>query len=267
MAFWKFLDARVKGQEKNIPWFVNDKLKAYDFYKKNNLPTPEILHIYDTPGQVDFDQMPDSFCIKPANMHSAAGVMPLIKLSSGLYLDRLRKRVISVEGVVKEQELVFDKCNFKSTYKIIIEEGLGHQANGFLIPYDYKLYAFANGIGVILQIDRNSDKPYISFFDGGFSPLGFDGVINVDRPSIVRRGSPVVPVHAAEMITCARRIPALLNTPFVSVDMYSTNKGFFIGEITPAPGAPYYKDIFEFSQEYDEMLGGLWSEFSASLSI
>lgn len=258
MSFWDFLDQRVKNIEKNIPWFVNDKLKAYEFYKKNDIPTPEILQVYDTPEDVRLGELPNSFCIKPANMHSAAGVMPLVRLTEDSYFDRLRKRVISSSGIIKEQEAVFDRCKYKSSYKIIIEEGLGHPNNEFLIPFDYKLYTFRGKVGVVVQTDRNSDKNYISFFGESFEPLRTESVIRTDKQYKSRFGHPVVPEHASAMLECAKQIPDLLNTPFVRVDMYSTKKGFYVGEITPAPGGPYYRAVYDFLPEYDARLGELW---------
>ncbi|MCP1169438.1 hypothetical protein NHG85_13050 [Limimaricola sp. ASW11-118] len=261
MGFWDFLDKRVKGQEDNIPWFVNDKLKAHKFYIDNDIPTPRMIEVYNSHGDINLSKLPDSFCIKPSNMHSSAGVMPLSRIAEGRYYDKLRKRVISEEGVLREQLISYENCKFKSSYRILVEEGLGHQKSDFLIPFDYKLYSFKVGVGLILQVDRNSDKPYFSFLDGNGDPLRFDSTINTSKKSISYYGHPQRPEHIVDMIKCAGKIPELLGTPFVSVDMYSTKKGFFVGEITPAPGGPYYKDMFELLPEIDSMLGKMWADF------
>lgn len=257
--FWDFLDDRVKGREKNVPWHVNDKLKAYKFLTENDIPTPKLLKVYDHPDEIQMGALPQNFCLKPSNMHSANGVLPLYKVTDQLYFDRLRKRFISEAAIFREQQRVFDLCQYKSTYKILVEESFGHPRNSLLIPPDYKFYTFGNKVGLIIQIDRNTDIPNIAFFNEKFEPLENRDVI-FGNLSASKHGHAEIPLAAEKMLEFASRVPKLLNTPFVSVDMYSVKSGAFVGEITPAPGGPYYKKVFELLPEYDDLLGNMWTE-------
>ena len=259
-GFWDYLDDRVKGQEKNIPWFLNDKLKAQDFFVKNNWPAPQIIEIFDTPEMVELGRLPDEFCIKPTVMHSAAGVLPLVKVSSGQYFDRLRKRIISERGVISELQLTYDSCKFKGSYKVMVEQPLSHDVNPFLIPSDFKLYSFKNEVGLVVKIDRNTDRNLISFYDGEFNPLDPGAVVVANFESAAYLSKSKTPAKSLEMLRVANEVVAALDVPFVSVDMFSTPEGCFMGEITPAPGAPYYKKMIHLNRQWDRFLARLIHE-------
>lgn len=257
-SFWQFLDDRVKGREKNIPWFVNDKLRAYKFFNENRIPTPEISKTFKLPGDVDFDVLGDNFCIKPTVMHSAAGVLPLIRVAETSFFDRLRKRIISSDAAKKELQLSYDNCQFKGSFNILVEEGLGHTDNEFLIPFDYKFYTFKSGVGLILQVDRNSSPARLSFFDGDFKPVYPRDLVKNGFQSSGVLSEGTKPKFAEQMLAQAERCIEILDTPYISVDMYATKTGFYVGEITPAPGATYYKQMVDLSDEWDKKLGAMW---------
>mgnify|MGYP001167134534 FL=1 len=69
-----------------------------------------------------------------------------------------------------------------------------------------------------------------------------------------------------EMLSIAARLSSLLKTPFISVDMYESTRGPVVGELTPAPGGPYYKKMYEFSQNYDIELGKAWERAEQRIS-
>lgn len=262
VSFWNFLDKRVKGDEKNIPWFVNDKLKANSFYKENNIPTPEILSVYKSTSEIDFNTLPESFCIKPSVMHSACGVLPVTKVGENKYYDKLRKRIISTDGIIHELNLAYEKCEFKGSYRIIVEQALSMDGHKNLIPFDYKLYTFGKGLGLVVQVDRNSGRNYVGFLDHNFEPICYSKVVKKQTNNIYQYSTAIKPKFADQMKEQALKIIELLDTPFLSVDIYADQTGFYVGEITPAPGGPYYKSMFELLPDVDQRLGGMWAECS-----
>ena len=264
--FWDFLHRRVKGDEKGVPWFVNDKLKANEFFSENGFPAPKLLHVFESVDEVDLDVLPDSFCIKPTVMHSASGVLPLVKVAAGKYFDMLRRRIVSGEAVKYELGLSYEKCSFKGSFRVLVEEALEHPVSKFLIPCDYKFYTFKNKVAFIEQIDRNSGSTYIGFFDGDFSPMPYSAMVKPGVNVPYTFCTPRVPKFSKDMLECAKRVVDVLDSPFLRVDMYAMKDRYVLGEITPAPGLPYYKKVYEMLPEWDEKLGRLWADGISEVS-
>jgi hypothetical protein len=49
-----------------------------------------------------------------------------------------------------------------------------------------------------------------------------------------------------------------LKAAFISVDCYATPTGPVLGELTHTPGAPWYRNMFVFSDQFDQELGHAW---------
>ena len=250
---------RIQNTEHNIPWWVNDKVRLYKFSQQHNIPMPQMGSIWKHPDSIDLSQAPDHFVLKPSVMHSAWGVMVLSRNEDGkTFHESLTNRNLTEEKVKAEQVTVYDKCKYKGAYRIFYEERIFDAKPDVKIPFDYKVFCFDNEVELVQQMDRNTDKKLITWFDGNFNPLDLDASIETDW-SVIERGVPVRPDSADEMLEIARQTSVALNTPFIRVDMFNSSRGPVMGELTPTPGGPYYGDWYTFTDSLNRHLGEAWS--------
>lgn len=249
---------RLQGAEENVPWWVNDKLRLHKFCADAELPMPKIYATWNHPGDIDLASAPDQFVLKPSVMHSAWGVMVLERLpGTGEFRESLSGRVLSAETIIKEQIAVYERCKYKGSYKIFTEERVTDETLDGGVPYDYKVFCYYDRAMMVQQINRNVSPKQFAWFDGDFEPLVAADHIESDWTQI-EAGPHVKPHEWARMLEVAVAATRLLKTPFMSVDMFNSNRGPLIGELTPAPGGPYYGDWYRFTPEYNQELGEAW---------
>lgn len=257
---------RLAGEEKNIPWFVGDKLRAYEFARSVGVETPQVYATFERPEQFTAAAAPELFVCKPLGMHSTQGVMILRKRPDGTFFDSLRKRTLTADAIVAEQTKLYETNKWKKSYRLVLEERLvGEDGNADAIPFDYKHYCFGPRIELVTQIDRNSRPPHFSWFRREFEPLDLDLALESDW-AMIKPGIPVKPSCHDGLVRAARTVSIALKTPFVSVDLYATNRGPVLGEITLAPGGPYYGKHYRFKPHFDELLGDLWEKAAGDIA-
>lgn len=255
---WKhYMDRRVQGAERNMPWFLHDKLKCYDFLEEHGLSTIRVLRIFDTPTDIELSDLPTEFVLKPTLQSSTKGVMVLEKLENGCYWDSLQRRELSEAEIRDIQKKYFDETKALGK-KIIVEEMIEDIDPNFKIPRDFKAYSFNGKVELILEIDRNTKPGTVSWFDGNFEPVKDDRVVgNLPFVSEVPKDPPQ---EKNELLKLAERASRVIPTPFASIDMYLTNEGPRIGEITLAPGGLYHGKHFTLSEKQQRRMGKLWTE-------
>lgn len=265
MAWTSQIRTRIQGKEAEVPWWVNNKYLLNKYCLKHSIPTPQILQAWKHPHELDLTITPDSFVLKPSVMHSAKGVMVLTRLDDNdVFHEALSNRQLDIETIRKEQNQVYEACKFKGSYRLLLEERIVDETAANRIPLDYKIFCFYDTVALTQQLDRNVKPTEMAWFDADFNPLPPEGNIISDWDS-VRLGEHQTPAHPAEMARIATRITQLLNTPFMSVDMFDSPNGPVVGELTPTPGGPYYGDWYKFSDQLDESLGQLWEEKSRQI--
>ncbi|MCB4770352.1 hypothetical protein LGR54_17225 [Ancylobacter sp. Lp-2] len=259
MAGWvEYQRRRIAGEEPDVPWFVGDKLKAYEFAAKHSIRTPARYAVLRSLEEFNPDLAPDYFVCKPTGMHSTEGVMILKREAKGRYHDFLRKRDLTTEQIIAEQQRCYDNNRYKGSFRLILEELLlAEDSRQGVVPWDYKLYCFGGRVELITQIDRNVGPPAMAWFGPDFTDFDPDAHLESDW-KLIQRGTPRRPDCWREMLGAARQIANALKTPFTSVDLFATPWGPVLGEITLAPGGPYYGKMYRFKPDYDAELGACW---------
>lgn len=251
--------ARLKHHEKGVPWWVNDKVKLYRFCSEHGIPMPRMHHVWRSPSELDLTDAPENVVLKPSVMHSAWGVMVLSRTEQpDVFTEALSGRTLTQEAIRSEQQRVYDRCKYKGSYRLFTEERVTGPDVHRPIPLDYKIYSFHGRIALVQQIDRNHDRSRIAWFDGNFAKLPLSGRVESTWEK-VQLGEHVVPRDPRGMLEIAGRVTRELNTPFMRVDMFDAPGGPVVGELTPAPGGPYYRDWYSFTDDYDLTLGEEWS--------
>ncbi|MDJ0321722.1 ATP-grasp fold amidoligase family protein [Pseudarthrobacter sp. PS3-L1] len=248
---------RNSGKESGTPWWVNDKYLLHKFCKEHGFPMPEVYKFWKTPHELNLDDTPKKFVLKPTVMFSAWGVMLLERLDDGTFHDELQNRILTFAQVKAEQLAAYERCKYKGSYRLMMEEKVEGRNGDQPIPLDYKVSVFYDQPGQVHQINRNPKVLEYAFFDGQFAPLDLGDTIISDwaTKSLGRHDRPA---DSAEMLKIACELTMTLKTPFMRVDMFAGPQGPVIGELTPSPGDAFYGNNFKYTEKYDLDLGQAW---------
>lgn len=248
-----YMQSRVKNQEKPMPWFLHDKLKCYRWCEDNSIPTATVLREFDRPEEIDLAGLTNEFVLKPTLQSSMKGVM-VLTCQNGQYHDSLRNRSLTIDEIIEEQTILFNETKAAGK-KIIVEQKIT-DADGHEIPRDYKAYAFGGEIALILEVDRNSGRNIVSWYDENFIPIVDDRIGFNAKYTTHRTGT--TPNNATEILEVAKKASSLVESPFARIDMYSTTGGVIVGEITLVPGGLYYGNHYFLSQKQQSLMGRMW---------
>jgi hypothetical protein len=260
MLFKDYLETRVRAYELNLklPYFFNEKIATFEYCKNNNINVVEILNIFDTPEDLNLDNLPNEFVLKPNFLYSAKGVMVLKKIDNDEYYDEFTKTTYTLEKIKEYQRKYFDQGNAKNK-KIILEEKIKDKyIDG--IPCDYKVYIFYDKVALIAVFDRNDkEQLYIDWYDGEFNKITDDYIKN-NAPYVKNNIKDIAVLNTKEIIDFSIEVSKKINLPFVSLDLYNTDQGIKLGEVTLAPGGLYYGVMFKVSERAQLELGQLWTD-------
>lgn len=185
----------------------------------------ELLFVWDTPDEINWDSLPDSFVLK---CNHGCGYNLICSRKSLVNKDecltKLRKWYATEYWRMYAELQYKDICK-----KIICEKYIGE---GNHLPIDYKVYCF-NGepLYILVCENRESGKPKFYFFDTDwkFCPITHDGLEAPANFTVEK------PRHLSKMLDCAKKLSSPF--PYVRVDFYETNKSLVFGELTFTPAA------------------------------
>ena len=258
--------SRNSGKEANAPWWVNDKYKLHQFCKDLGFPMPEVYAFWKTPSELNLDNAPKKFVLKPTVMFSAWGVMLLERRDDGKFYEELKGRVLDFKQIMDEQQRAYDLCKYKGSYRLMMEEKIEGRNPDQPVPLDYKISVFYDEPGQVHQINRNPEVLEFAFFDGSFDPLDLNGKIVSDWTT-KHQGQHDRPEDFEEMLRIATDLTKALGTAFMRVDMFAGPNGPVVGELTPSPGDAFYGNNFEYTNEYDMELGKAWFEAEKRMAV
>lgn len=261
---------------------VIDKVRTAELIRDNGLRGPQVYGVHDRVEDIDFAALPERFVLKPTGLNGKRGVMLLERRAPRPLLarlaDRLRGRPAAAAFWDAMQgrplglpEIIAEQNSWRAAHggkrgeplRFIVEERILGENGADAIPFDYKVYVFAGQPRFVLQLDRNVSPPGAAFFDGDFTPMAA-GDPRVSHGAQSQPTAPVVPRCAADILATAATLSRALRTPFISIDCYATPRGAVVGEITVAPGGPYTKAAFRFSEAFDRQMGAWWTEAQAA---
>lgn len=254
MKTWhQYMEDRLAKREPDVPWELRDKLVAYSFLDDIGVDHARVLGLFESPEEIEFDKLPRNFVVKPTREDSMRGVLVLSRRKDCFY-DELRAREWTEAQIKAELRDIFKRNSYKEN-QIVVEEYL-RDSDGFDVPRDFKFYAFRGEVALVLEIDRNTRPHSVSWYDSGFNPI-IDDRIRVNsahsRHIPGRR-----PAAWREMLSVAEVVSRNLQTPFASIDLYSSSRGPLVGEITLTPGGLYY-GAHKMSHELEMMMGAKWA--------
>lgn len=258
-----YMEKRIKGREKGIPWFLHDKLKCYEYLERHGVATIVPFKTFTDPKSIDLSGLPDSFVVKPSLQSSTKGVMVLTKQGADSYWDEMKRRSLTLDEIREEQEKYFLETKAAGKCVIVEPKIFDLDPEKYSIPRDFKAYAFHGEVGLMLEIDRNTKPSSVSWFDGNFEPIT-DERISCNESYVQNTPKPT-PSRYREILDLAKRTSKMLPTPFARVDMYLTDDGPKVGEITLAPGGLYYGTHYSMSKEQQRLMGKMWRNALGSI--
>lgn len=190
-------------------------------------------------------ELPDKFVLKFAHGWSSRGVMLLERTGPDEYFEHMSMKPLTPAAIIEKQLAAARSFDLQPP-EWIIEEMVEPLLGTGAIPFDYKFYTFHGHVGLVVQIDRNSNPVKIAMFDAEFRPLRRDADYRLS--SRAQPGVPVIPLNAPEMLWWAERLSLEADAPFVSIDMLDSPAGPVFGEFTYSPGGTH-KRMFVFSHE------------------
>lgn len=267
MEYWhEYLRRRIDGEEPDVPWFLHDKLECARFCEAHSLPFVPILRHFNTPSEISLEGLPTEFVLKPTQLHSAQGVMVLTEHADG-YHEAFLDRVLSTEQIKQLQQEVFDRPELNQRHlsgnRLIIEEKVV-DADGYAIPRDFKAYAFAGRVELILVIDRNTRPHTVQWFDRQLKPISEQRITY--NPRKVTVGDVDMTEIGPEIVRIGDSASLAVPTPFCRIDLYRSVQGLVVGEITLTPGGLYFGRSYTLSRAYERELALRWRDAEEALT-
>ena len=205
-----------------------DKYRVREYVKDCGLERclNKLLAVYDVPGEIDWNSLPQSFAMK-WNFGCGYNIICQCK-------DRLDREEAEEKLRKWGREpfwAYFSELQYRGVgKKIIVEEYIGGKTG--VPPDDYKFYCFhGRAYCVMLCVGREEGWPRFYFFDREFQLMR----INRDSVEAPEDFSLPKPEGLEEAFEIADRLSK--EFPFVRVDLYLTEQGVRFGEMTFTPAA------------------------------
>ena len=239
---------------------LRNKWNAREFAKRHGVDTPELYWHGTEPGDIPFDELPDSFVVRLTKGAGANDVFPVVRgrelfdrheLSPNQLVDRIK---VSMDRA--ERQLTRHTLGHPRPLRILVEEFVKTPAGCAELPWNYKIWMMRDHVAAIQVVrigERNESKGPLprpsAFFDGSWRL----------HPSSFYAGGSLAeglepPTCLDELVDGARSLAIACDT-FIRVDMYASDRGPVFGEFTATPhiGAQYTP----FAERY---MGRLWQQ-------
>lgn len=227
-------------------WDINMKAPGYRFAASLGIDTPREIARFERIEDVDPDDLPDRFLLKPMSGAANRGVIGLDRQADGTYIDRLLGRTLTWEDVRAEYHVHLTGA--KISAGLIVEELLCKPRDPTSIPDDFKVYCFYDRAALVMQRDlrqKEDRKEWrFKFWNREWDDVGPVKFADRCDPDLAP------PAHGREIIDAAERIGKRLRLPFIRLDFYDADRGVVFGELSLSPGAP---EVFD--PDVDEHLG------------
>lgn len=226
-----------------------------DWLEDHGHPTPAHLA-----GPVPLQEIPqhlaklDAGVIKPVNATNAWGVLPFRRTSAHSVKNLFDGKAYSFTALLELLHAPMQRFMFPNRWQI--EELLTPPDRPDQVPDDFKLYAFAGQVPLILQVRRGANGNRYKFHDSTWTPVQ-TGKYHDETDNTLP-----LPANPQALVDLACAISRDLPAPFCRIDLFETHRGPVVGELTPEPGG-YHK----FDAQTDLYLGVFYDYAQAVLNL
>lgn len=210
----------------------------------------ELYGVYDSPNEIDFDQLPEKFVVKTTTGGGGLNII-VVTDKNACNFDELRHKLglwkgANNLGALAGREWAYQGCK----PRIIIEKYLEDQTGGGNLS-DYKLMFF-NGKFRSLWVDKDRyTNHHRGFWD---EKLKFLSNVYSDHDTFIT--PPALPDCMADMIKVGEKLSE--DFPYARIDLYNVEGKIVFGEITFYPWSGYVRFT---PTEFDVQLGSYFTEY------
>lgn len=270
MNYLEHMSQRLNGDEYRVPASFGDKRKVRTIASMLGVRTSEI-YFDGLLADLAWSELPAEFVIKPSFASTSIGVYLLSRQDDGSYLNILTGASISIAEVVIHLKAISVRFLGDENVGSFLVEELLRDEDGNTPPRDVRVYSFFGKAGLVLVEDHLTNSyAEAMYFDGDFEPFSDIeeryGVAS-NAAHLERTIEAVRPSNARSLLMVAERISSAVPSSFCRVDLYSTPKGVYLGEITFFPGTFYYGDRKLMLEKETERLGRLWDDAADRLAL
>lgn len=226
-----------------------------DWLEHHGHPTPEHLA-----GPVPLQEIPihlarlQAGVIKPINATNAWGVLPFRRTGAYSARNLFDGKTYSFTELLEILHTPMQRYMFPNRWQI--EELLNAPDRPDHVPDDFKAYAFAGQVPLILQVRRGAKGNRYKFYDSSWTAVDtgkYHGETDNSLPP---------PANPQVLLDLACKISNDLPAPFCRIDLFETPRGPVVGELTPEPGG-YQK----FDAQTDLYLGVFYDHAQAVMNL
>ena len=236
---------KLYGHLEEVADYV-DKYKVREFVEKTvgSQYLNKLYGVYDTPEQIDFDALPDSFVLKCTN---GSGSIMIVKDKSKLDKEKACR---TMHGWLKDE---FYKMKKEPQYKpiknrILAEEYLEDETGALR---DYKFWCFDGEPACYGVFSNRFTDETVDFFDMAGNKLAVTNAGEKNSATAMPQ-----PENFGELVDIVKKLAAPFQ--FVRVDFYIVNGRPCFGELTFTDGAgsdPFYPLSFDLEMAEKIRLG------------
>jgi hypothetical protein len=220
---------------------LSNKKNAREFAKKHDCEVPVLFWCGRDINEIEFNNLPDQFVLKPTIGHSSRHVYVIDK---GVNL--LDKSSYSGKGLSK---IMAAQLEQHANLEFLIEEFVRTEQGDYKIPINYKFHTFNGVIAGINVINRAGPKEgFMRAYDENWNLIKD---ISNDFPKGPYQDPPAC---LSEMIKQAKTLSRAYQI-YVRLDFFATHKGAIFGEFTPTPSVGNY-----FTRAADKKFINYWDK-------
>jgi hypothetical protein len=236
-SFTEKINWRILHDRRDLMSWTCDKLQMKDYAADFGVRTPTTLWVGDSVAELADLSLPDRWVLKANNS------------SQTVFLGRGRPDVAHLHEVTDPwrrsvQGRVFGEWAYSQARAcLFVEEWIGSSE----APPDYKFFVFDGQVACV-QVDTGRFTTHRrSYFDTAWETLD----VTCTYPP-VEQSAP--PERFEELMSVASRLGEAFD--FMRVDLFATDNGVYLGELTPYPGG----GVEPFSPvSFDDWLGNEWT--------
>jgi hypothetical protein len=247
------IDTELRHPLRQVPF----KLRNYRFAASHGVPVPTVLRTWSRPEQITVEGLPEGFVIKSDGGAGSHGVLPLRRAGENRLETVDGERVLTADEV--REHFVSRTADRRISGPFFAEELL-RQPGGGPIPDDIKVYtAHGEVLQVLLRrVGRHGDlhslaRRYVTADGADLGDVLVGAPVDHDVP---------VPESLPRVVEIARHLSRAVGLPFVRVDLYDTDRGVVLGEVTRAPGGAQLV-----RPDHDEAMGRAWEAAAYRLDL
>lgn len=211
-----------------------DKYRVREYIEKRGCAEMlnELIGVYDSFEEINFDKLPDSFALK---LNTGFGCNYICHNKADTDLDELKK--LTRRWMKSKPWLSYAELQYKGVLKKLLVEKYLTGKDGSA-PEDYKIYCFHGKPEAILYMGgRFSDEMHVGFFDIEWNYIGIKHNDKKSYTDFDESNMPEKPVSLSEMLEAARVLSS--GFPFVRVDFFESDGRPIFGELTFTPAGGF----------------------------